>query len=63
MAITYTNNDYGRGLSEAFTAAFEELGGTVVIDAAHEDGRADYSAEVGALSAAGADDLIVFGLC
>ena len=61
VAITYTNNDYGRGLSEAFTAAFEELGGTVVIDAAHEDGRADYSAEVGALSAAGADDLIVFG--
>jgi branched-chain amino acid transport system substrate-binding protein len=61
VAITYTNNDYGRGLSEAFTAAFEELGGTVVINAAHEDGRADYSAEVGALSAAGADHLVVFG--
>ncbi len=61
VAITYTNNDYGRGLSEAFTAAYEELGGTVVINAAHEDGRADYSAEVGALAAAGADNLIVFG--
>ncbi len=61
VAITYTNNDYGRGLSEAFTAAFEELGGTIVINAAHEDGRADYSAEVGALSAAGADHLVVFG--
>ncbi len=61
VAITYTNNDYGRGLTEAFTAAYEELGGTVVINAAHEDGRADYSAEVGALSAAGADNLIVFG--
>ncbi|MCC5976870.1 MAG: ABC transporter substrate-binding protein [Salinarimonas sp.] len=61
VAVTYTNNDYGRGLSEAFIAAFEEYGGTVVINAAHEDGRADYSAEVGALSAAGADDLVVFG--
>ncbi|KPQ09216.1 MAG: branched-chain amino acid transport system substrate-binding protein [Saliniramus fredricksonii] len=61
VAITYTNNDYGRGLSEAFTTTFEELGGTVAINAAHEDGRADYSAEVGALAAAGADDLIVFG--
>jgi len=61
IAVTYTNNDYGRGLAESFTSAFEELGGRVLISAAHEDGRADYSAEVGALAAAGAEHLAVFG--
>lgn len=61
IAVTYTNNDYGRGLAESFTRAFEGKGGRVLISAAHEDGRADYSAEVGALSAAGAEHLAVFG--
>lgn len=61
VAITYTNNDYGRGLSESFSRAFEELGGRVLMTAAHEDGRADYSAEVGALAASGAQHLAVFG--
>ena len=61
VAVTYTNNDYGRGLAESFTSAYEALGHDVLISAAHEDGRADYSAEVGALSASGADTLVVFG--
>lgn len=61
VAITYTNNDYGRGLSESFSRAFEGLGGRVLMTAAHEDGRADYSAEVGALAASGAEHLAVFG--
>ena len=46
VAVTYTNNDYGKGFADAFAAAFEALGGTVAISAAHEDGKADYSAEV-----------------
>jgi branched-chain amino acid transport system substrate-binding protein len=61
VALTYTNNDYGQGLADSFQAAFEEAGGEVTINAAHEDGRADYSAEVGALSAAGGDVLVVAG--
>lgn len=61
VAVTYTNNDYGKGLADAFQAAFEEAGGSVPISAAHEDGKADYSAEVGALAASGADYLAVFG--
>ncbi|SOH92954.1 branched-chain amino acid transport system substrate-binding protein [Monaibacterium marinum] len=61
LAITYTNNDYGLGLADAFQAAFEAAGGSVEIVAAHEDGKGDYSAEVGALAAAGADALAVFG--
>lgn len=61
VAITFTNNDYGKGLAGSFTSAYEELGGKVEITAAHEDGKADYSAEVGALAASGASDLVVFG--
>lgn len=61
VAVTYTNNDYGKGLADAFQAAFEAAGGTVTISAAHEDGKADYSAEVGALASAGGDLLVVAG--
>ena len=61
VAITYTNNDYGKGLADAFQSSFEAAGGTVTISAAHEDGKADYSAEVGALAAAGGDVLVVVG--
>ncbi len=61
VAVTYTNNDYGKGLADAFQQAFEASGGTVTINAAHEDGKADYSAEVAALDAAGGDVLVVAG--
>ncbi|MBF9029711.1 ABC transporter substrate-binding protein [Rhodobacterales bacterium HKCCE3408] len=61
VAVTYTNNDYGQGLADSFAAAFEEMGGTVTLVAAHEDGRADYSSEVAALASAGGDVLVVAG--
>lgn len=61
VAVTYTNNDYGKGLADSFQAAFEAAGGSVTINAAHEDGKADYSAEVGALAAAGGERLVVAG--
>ncbi|MBX2823117.1 MAG: ABC transporter substrate-binding protein, partial [Gammaproteobacteria bacterium] len=61
VAVTFTNNDYGKGLADSFAAAFTSAGGKVEISAAHEDGKADYSAEVGALSASGAEHLAVFG--
>ena len=61
IAITYTNNDYGKGLSQSFGNAFRANGGRILIAAAHEDGKADYSAEVGALAASGAEHLAVFG--
>ncbi|MFY0691492.1 MAG: ABC transporter substrate-binding protein [Paracoccaceae bacterium] len=61
VAVTYTNNDYGKGLADSFQAAFEAAGGSVTINAAHEDGKADYSAEIGALASAGGDRLVVAG--
>jgi len=61
VALTYTNNDYGKGLADAFEAAFTAAGGSVTINAAHEDGKADYSAEVAALASAGGEVLVVAG--
>lgn len=61
IAISYTNNDYGKGLAESIKSNFEAGGGKVTISAAHEDGKADYSAEVGALASAGGDILVVAG--
>lgn len=61
VAVTYTNNDYGKGLADSFSSAFKASGGKVSISASHEDGKADYSAEVGALAATGSKHLAVFG--
>lgn len=61
IAVTYTNNDYGKGLAESLASAFAKAGGTIAISASHEDGKADYAAEVGALAAAGAEHLVVIG--
>ncbi|MDX1781559.1 MAG: ABC transporter substrate-binding protein [Thalassovita sp.] len=61
VALTYTNNDYGKGLADSFKSAYEGMGGTVTINAAHEDGKADYTAEVAALAAAGGERLVVAG--
>ena len=33
VAVTFTNNDYGKGFADAFAAAFEKLGGKVAISA------------------------------
>lgn len=60
-ALTYSNTDYGKGLAESIQKAYEAKGGKITISAAHEDGKADYSAEVGALASAGGDILIVAG--
>ncbi|QIE55718.1 ABC transporter substrate-binding protein [Pikeienuella piscinae] len=61
IAISYTNNDYGKGLADSIETNFKAAGGSVTINASHEDGKADYSAEVGALAAAGGEVLVVAG--
>ncbi len=61
VAVTYTNNDYGKGLADSFAAAFTAKGGKVTANTPHDDGKADYSAEVGALAAAGGKALVVVG--
>lgn len=61
VAVTYTNNDYGKGLADSFGGAYQALGGKISAVVPHEDGKADYSAEVASLDASGADVLVVFG--
>ena len=61
VAVTYTNNDYGAGLANAFVESFTAAGGTVTINIPHEEARGDYSAEVGSLASAGGDALMVLG--
>ena len=60
-ALTYTNNDYGKGLADSITANFTQRGAHITISAPHEDGKGDYSAEVAALAAVGGEILIVAG--
>jgi branched-chain amino acid transport system substrate-binding protein len=61
MAVTHSNSDYGKGLADAFVTAYEALGGTVTVLAGHDDDKADYSADVAALSAGGSSTLAVLG--
>jgi ABC-type branched-subunit amino acid transport system substrate-binding protein len=51
----YVNNAYGKGLSNAFTAAFEAAGGTVTKEVPHEENLPTYATELG--ECAGADAL------
>jgi branched-chain amino acid transport system substrate-binding protein len=61
VAITYTNNDYGKGLADVYAAAVKAHGIKVTAVASHEDGKADYTAEVSTLAAAGGDAVAVIG--
>ena len=56
IAITYVNNDYGKGFADALEANFK---GTVTANEAHEDGKADYRAELGSLASTGTETLVV----
>lgn len=59
VAITYVNNDYGKGFSDAFANAFKAAGGQVLANSAHEEGRTDYRADLGNLASTGATTLVV----
>lgn len=59
VAVTYVNNDYGKGLADVFVAQFTKNGGTVSANVAHEDGKADYRAELGQLSSGGSQNLVI----
>ena len=61
VAVTYTNNDYGKGLADVYSAAAKAHGIKVTTVAAHEDGKGDYSAEVSVLASAGGDAVAVIG--
>lgn len=59
VAVTYVNNDYGKGLADVFVETFTAEGGKVTANVAHEDGKADYRAELGQLSSGGSQNLVI----
>jgi branched-chain amino acid transport system substrate-binding protein len=59
IAIAYVNNDYGKGFADALEAAYTALGGSVLANEAHEEGKADYRAELGSLAASGSGNLVL----
>jgi len=61
IAVTHTNNDYGKGLADVYVAGVKAHGIKVTAVTAHEEGKADYGAEVATLAAAGGDALAVLG--
>jgi len=59
IAITYIQNDYGKGLAEALKTNFEKIGGKVAGYAAHEGKKASYRSELATLKKSGAKHLVV----
>ncbi len=53
VAIMAVNNDYGRGLTTAFTEAFQGRGGTVTASQNFEENRPSYRAELQTLAGRG----------
>ncbi len=62
IAITYIQNDYGRGLAEALKKNYEKIGGVVAGYAAHEGKKASYRSELATLKKGGAKYLVVIAL-
>jgi branched-chain amino acid transport system substrate-binding protein len=61
VALTYVNNDYGKGLADNFRSEFTKLGGTIAGDQAHEDKKSSYRSELATLAKSGAKRLVVIG--
>ena len=61
VAITYTNNDYGKDLAKAYKDAVESHGLEVTMISSHEDDKDDYSSEVAALASAGGEAIVIIG--
>ena len=61
VSILYVNNDYGEGLAQSFTEAFELHDGTVVSSSAYEPGNASYRGEVSQAAGGGSEALVLIG--
>lgn len=59
VALTYVNNDYGKGLADNFRAAYKAGGGTIAGDQAHEDKKTSYRSELATLARGKAKYLVM----
>lgn len=61
VSIIYINNDYGKGLADAFTEAFEAQGGSVAATVAYEQGQPAYRGELQQADSGDAEALVLIG--
>ena len=61
VAITYSNDNYGKRFKKIFKDALEAYDIKVTASISHEDGKKDYSSEVATLASAGGDAVAVIG--
>ena len=60
LAMTYANDDYNAGIAAVFEQAFQDLGGEITANQAHEPNKASYRSEISTLSGNGAEGLAIF---
>lgn len=60
LAMTYSNDDYNAGIATVFEQAFQELGGEITANQAHEPNKASYRSELSTLSGGDAEGLAIF---
>lgn len=59
LALLYTNDDYGAGLSSVLGPAFEKLGGSVVADESFERGSVDMRTQITKIKDAAPDVIFI----
>lgn len=60
LAMTYANDDYNAGIAAVFEQAFQELGGEITANQAHEPNKPSYRSELSTLSGNDAEGLAIF---
>ena len=61
VSIVYINNDYGKGLAEAFAMSYKKNGGTVTQSVAYEEKQGSYRGELRKAAQGNADALLLIG--
>lgn len=61
IAMTYMNNDYGKGVANSFREPFKKAGGTITADLEHNEKAASFRAELATLAKGKPDWLFVIG--
>ena len=60
VAVSFINNDYGKGLADAFRKEYEAKGGKIAAFAAHDENKPSYRSDLAELAKGGADTLVLF---
>ena len=60
LAMTYSNDDYNAGIAAVFEQAFQDLGGEITANQAHEPNKASYRSEISTLAGNDAEGLAIF---